>query len=167
MRFSPAAALFVALAFAGSASTALAQTIVKADDGTFAVAAMITTDPTWRERFTENAWPRVDKAIFAVGESGTLALVFANAEIRNGEASIVCDVTLYDDRVEKVIAEKTPCYQGPAGVPGMANPVMVDWTFTVLAGDALGKAGFRVTITDAHSGRAIPVDVSYAREPAP
>ena len=149
--------------------TALAQSSNdKASDGEFTGIALITDDPNWYQMFQRPETPQirgVDR--LAGGERGTLAIIFSNAEPRGGVVSIVCDVTAFDPAGSRLIVDSGPCYEGPYAGPNILHPALLDLSFGVGQDEPEGKAGFKITLRDAHSGREVELEVGFTQGGAP
>ena len=162
-------AQIVAVLFALLAMPALAQPAApfgtgKKSDGRFTGIALITDNARWYELFRRPEPPRIrGKSDFARGERGTLALIFSDAEPRNGRANIVCDVTAFDTAGSRVVVKSSPCYEGPYHGPNVLHPALLDIQFTIGPDDPVGRAGFRVTMRDAHSGRKVELAVFFSQ----
>ena len=140
----------------------------KASDGDFTGIAMLTDDANWHEQFERPETPQIsgiDRV--AAGGSGTLALLFSNAEPRDGVVRILCDVTAFDPSGTQPVIKAGPCYEGPFGGPNVLHPTLLDLTFGIGKDEAEGQAGFEVTLHDAHSGRSVDLTVTFTQGGAP
>lgn len=159
-------ASLASLLFSG---TAVAQSSSdKASDGAFTGIALITDDPNWHQLFQRPETPHISGVDrLAGGERGTLAIIFSNAEPRDGMVSIVCDVTVFDPAGSRLIVDSGPCYDGPYAGPNILHPTLLDLSFGIGEDEPEGKAGFKVTLRDAHSGREVDLEVGFTQGGAP
>lgn len=151
----------------GLVSTALAQSDHdKQSDGRFTGLAFITEDVRWYEQFSQPEMPVIDgKNRFQPGERGALALIFSNAEPRNGEVRIECEIlAIQPDGKRTSVGDPKACYRGPYFGDNILHPTLVDLQFEVAEGDPSGQAGFQITMRDAHSGRKLTLNVAYQQE---
>jgi hypothetical protein len=134
----------------------------KQSDGRFTGIAMITDDLKWYQLFSRPEAPRISGADhLAAGSRGALALVFSNAEPRDGTVKVICDVATFDPDGSQVIVNSGLCYEGPYFGPNVLHPVQMDLTFGIASDEPEGKAGFKVKLRDAHSGRKVNLLVTF------
>lgn len=146
------------------AGPALAASLDKASDGQFTGIALITDDLNWYDTMRRPQTPSFEERDrFVVGEKGALAIVFSNAEPRDGVVRIVCDVTAFDPDGSRLIVDSGPCYEGPFAGPNLLHPALLDLKFEIAPGDPTGRAGFQITLRDAHSGRSIDLEVDFTQ----
>lgn len=156
-----AALLIVHLAGAG-VGYSFAAGIDKASSGRFTGIAFVTDDLKWYERFARPELPEIKgHDQFVAGERGTLGILFSNAEARDGVVKIVCDVTVFDPDKSRLIVDSGPCYEGPYRGPNILHPALLELHFTIGAKDPVGKAGFKITLRDAHSRRSVKLAVDF------
>jgi hypothetical protein len=140
----------------------------KASDGQFTGIALITDDPEWHQLFQRPETPEISGVDrLAAGEKGTLAIIFSNAEPRDGVVKIVCDVTAFDPSGSQLIVDSGPCYEGPYAGPNILHPTLLNLSFGIGEDEPEGKAGFEVTLRDAHSGREVDLVVGFTQGGAP
>lgn len=134
----------------------------KQSDGQFTGLAFITGDAQWYEAFSRPEVPRFSgKTTFAPGEEGVLALIFSNAEPRNGMVEIRCDIEAFDPESTREVASDVLCYQGPLYGPNILHPASLDLRFVMGEDEPPGPAGFRITMRDAHTQRTVILEVSH------
>lgn len=157
------------LAYCALSSGAMAQSSSdKASDGDFTGIALITDDPNWYALFQRPETPEisgVDRV--GGGERGTLAIIFSNAEPRDGVAKILCDVTAFDPTGSRLIVDSGPCYEGPYAGPNILHPTQLDLSFGIGEDEAEGEAGFEITLRDVHSGRVVELTVGFTQGGTP
>jgi hypothetical protein len=145
-------------------NTANAQSSDKDSDGVFTGIALITDNPRWHELFQRPEVPQISGVSrLTAGERGTLALLFSNAEPRNGMVKIACDVTAFDPNGSRSVVESGPCYEGPFSGPNILHPTLLDLSFAIGADEPEGQAGFKVKLRDVHSGRTVDLTVSFTQ----
>ena len=154
-----------ALAMHAATTNAFAQSDYdKQSDGQFTGLALITDDPNWHLQFQRPSTPAIDgRDHFKAGESGTLALIFSNAEPRQGNVKIVCDVIAFDPQGSRKIVDAGPCYEGPYAGPNILHPTLLDLNFTIGPNDPKGLAGFRIVLRDAYSDRKVELAVAFTQ----
>ena len=136
----------------------------KRSDGRFTGIAMITDDLKWYRLFSRPETPRISGADhLPAGAEGVLALVFSNAEPRDGTVKVICDVASFDPDGSQVIVKSGLCYDGPYFGPNVLHPVQMDLTFGIASDEPEGKAGFKVKLRDAHSGRKVNLLVTFTQ----
>ena len=154
------------LAFAGFSAGALAQDGAdQKHDGKFTGIAMVTKDLKWFELFTKPETPEIrghDK--FGPGERGAVALVFSNAEPRQGIIKIECDIAAFDPEGSKQVLDSGVCYEGPYYGNNVLHPALLDLQFEIGDDDPAGRAGFRITARDVHSARSVKLNVAFTQE---
>ena len=140
----------------------------KASDGQFTGIALITDDPNWHQQFQRPETPEISSVDhLAAGERGTLAIIFSNAEPRDGVAKIVCDVTVFDPSGSRLIVDSGPCYEGPYAGPNILHPTLLDLSFGIGEDEPEGEAGFEITLRDVHSGRVVDLIVGFTQGGTP
>lgn len=140
----------------------------KDSDGQFTGLALITDDAKWYELFSRPEPPQISgKSSFGPGEEGSLALIFSNAEPKNGMAEIRCDITAFDPEGSRQVANDNICYKGPYHGRNILHPTLVDLRFAMGQDEPEGKAGFKITMRDVHSGRAVDLNVSFTQRAQP
>ncbi len=160
----------VVAAILAAAAPAAAQTSSSDKDssGQFTGIALITDDPNWRELFKRPETPQISGASrFKPGQRGVLAIMFSNAEPRQGRVRVICDVTAFDPKGSHSVVRSAPCYEGPFAGPNILHPVALDLQFEIGADDPAGRAGFEVTLRDAHSRREVELHVTFIQERGP
>lgn len=137
----------------------------KDSDGPFTGLAIITDDLKWYKLFESPKTPVLSvKDVFGPNERGALALIFSNAQPRNGVVKVECDVTAFDPRGKKPIVDDGACYDGPFYGENILVPALLDLQFETSKEDPPGRAGFTVTMHDVHSGRKVKLTVAYELE---
>lgn len=161
--------LVVIAAFATALATpSAAEGTDKDSDGAFTGIALITDDPRWYDLFAQPETPNISgKDEFAPGDRGALALVFSNAEAKDGAVRVTCDVTAIDPSGSKLIVDDGPCYEGPYNGDNILHPVLLDLQFEIGPDDPAGRAGFEITLTDVHSGREVQLAVDFTQQNDP
>lgn len=167
MRLRPARLLPALVLAAGMSGPLLAQQDAgfdKDSDGQFTGLAIITDDAKWYEQFARPETPQITgKSSFGPGEAGALALLFSNAKPQDGAAEIRCDITAFDPEGSRQIANGDVCYKGPYLGPNILHPTLVDLRFAMGQDEPEGKAGFKITMRDVHSGRTVDLNVSFTQ----
>ena len=140
----------------------------KQSDGRFTGIAMITDDVSWYDLFARPEAPQISgRDVFTPGVRGSLVLIFSNAEARDGNAQVECDITaFYPEGKRVVVVEGGVCYQGPYRGDGILHPALIDLQFEVEAGDPAGRSGFEITMRDDNSNREVELTVAYTQEQA-
>lgn len=155
----------VFLASLGMSAIAAAQpdaAFDKRSNGRFTGQAFVTDNLDWYEMFSRPEVPRVNmKSQFAPGESGSLGIIFSNAEAREGTVRVECDVTALDPEGSRVVVSAGVCYEGPYFGDNILHPALLDLRFRIGADDPPGKSGFKVTLRDAHSRRSVNLQVTF------
>lgn len=171
MRSSLGRLLPALVLIAGMTGSSLAQQDTgfdKDSDGQFTGLAIITDDAKWYEMFSRPEVPQISgKSSFGPGEAGSLALIFSNAEPHDGTAEIRCDITAFDPEGSRQIANDDVCYKGPYSGPNILHPTLIDLRFAMGQDEPAGKAGFKIRMRDAHSGRAVDLNVSFTQGAQP
>lgn len=140
----------------------------KDSDGQFTGLAIITDDAKWYEQFARPETPQISgKSSFGPGEEGSLALIFSNAEPKDGTAEIRCDITAFDPEGSRQVANDNVCYKGPYYGPNILHPTLVDLRFAMGEDEPEGTAGFKITMRDVHSGRVVDLNVSFTQGAQP
>lgn len=157
--------LTVLLALVGSLSSATAQSgSDRQADGDFVGIAMITDDLRWHELFQRPEAPRINgQDRFGPGDRGALAIIFSNAEPRNGAVRIECDITAFDPDGSYTVVDSGICYEGPYYGDGILHPALLDLQFEIGEDDPPGRAGFEVTLRDANSRRDVDLAVAFTQ----
>jgi len=136
----------------------------KQSDGDFTGIAMITDDLEWYDLFQRPETPEIKgQDRFEAGQRGSLVIIFSNAEARDGVARIMCDITAFDPEGSRLVVDSQPCYEGPYNGPNILHPALLDLQFEIGPSDPAGQAGFRITLRDAHSGRAVELEVAFTQ----
>jgi len=140
----------------------------KQSDGQFTGLAFITDDAKWYELFDRPETPQLSgKSHFGPNEKGALALIFSNAEAKNGEVEIRCDIQAFDPEGSREIADNDVCYKGPFRGPNILIPTLLDLRFGMGPDEPNGTSGFSVTMRDVHSGREVDLEVSFTQGEKP
>ena len=159
--------LIIAASFALAAGAAMAQSPDghdKQSDGQFTGIAMITDDLEWYDLFQRPEPPQINGPDrLEAGERGALVIIFSNAEPRDGMAKITCDITAFDPTGSRLVAEDETCYEGPFRGPNILHPALLDLQFEIGPADPEGRAGFEITLRDAHSGREVQLKVAFTQ----
>jgi hypothetical protein len=153
--------------FLNFVSAALGQSDYdKQSDGKFTGLAFITEDVRWYEQFSQPEMPAIDgKNRFLTGERGALALIFSNAEPKDGEVRIECEIVAIEPNGQRTaVGDPQACYRGPYFGDNILHPTLVDLQFEVAEGDPSGQAGFQITMRDVYSGRQLELNVAYQQE---
>ena len=145
-----------------------ARTSGQASRSGFGVVVSIVTDPNWKEIWNtpaENTPNFHTSSTLKVGQKAWLLSFFSGAKLKNGVATLKCDlkITDPDGSVDKHPAQL--CFQGPASGPeGMMFMTGLEVGFEVAPSDLEGLTTFEVGITDVNRGVRVPVKVSIAFE---
>lgn len=163
--------MLAALAMVCGTLVAAAQpgdgSIEKASDGPFTGLLLVTDNLDWYDMFQRPEPPSFEaKEHFVPGEKGALAIIFSNAEPRDGIVRVMCDITTYNPQGSQQVAANQICYEGPFNGPNILHPALLDLKFEMADDEPAGEAGFSVTLRDANSGRAVDLDVSFTQGPA-
>lgn len=153
-------------ALPGSSAVALTEApgSDKQSDGIFTGIALITDDPSWHALFQRPETPHVrGQDHFEPGQRGVLAILFSNAEPRQGVVRVICDVTAFDPRGSQLVVDSGPCYEGPFLGPNILHPALLDLQFEIGRDDPEGRGGFEITLRDAHSDREVDLEVSFTQ----
>lgn len=157
--------LCIALTMLGALAAGSASAVEPSDkdsDGDFTGLALITDDLKWYEAFNRPETPNLNRRdSLLAGEQGTLALIFASAEAKDGKHSIVCDIVAFDPRGRRTLVEGRSCYEGPARRPYILVPTLLAIDFRITDEDPVGEAGFEITMKDMYSGREVQLTVSF------
>ena len=141
--------------------------IEKASDGPFTGLLLVTDNLDWYGMFQRPEPPSFEsKEHFVPGEKGSLAIIFSNAEPRDGIVTVMCDINSRNPQGSQQVAENQVCYEGPFYGPNILHPALLDLKFEMAADEPAGEAGFSVTLRDANSGRVVNLDVSFTQGPA-
>lgn len=161
-------ALLVLVVLAGQAFAQSSPGTDKQSDGQFTGIAMITDDVGWYDLFSRPETPQINgRDVFVPGVRGSLVLIFSNAESRDGNARVECDITaFYPAEKPVVVVDDGVCYEGPYRGHSILHPTLIDLQFEVEAGDPAGRSGFEITMRDANSGREVELTVAYTQEQA-
>lgn len=162
-----ALAVLLALGGAGAAFSQAADTgMDKQSDGRFTGIAVVTDNIDWYDMFQRPEPPQFDgKSHYGPGEQGSLAIIFSNPEPRDGVVRVLCDITARDPAGARQVAADAVCYEGPYLGPNILHPALLDLRFETGDDEPAGQAGFSVELRDAHSGRAVTLDVSFTQGP--
>lgn len=134
----------------------------------FVAIATIVTDPDWREKWNTSpvTIPQFHLASkMKTGDKAWLLSFFAGARLKDGIATLNCDLTIRDP--EGIVQKHPPqlCYQGPASGPeGTLYLTGLEVGFEVDPNDFNGLARFEVGITDVNRDLRVPVRVSVEFE---
>lgn len=138
----------------------------KASDGQFTGLLLVTDNLAWYDMFQRPEPPSFDaKQHFVPGEKGSLAIIFSNAEPRNGTVRVMCDISTRNPEGSRQVAADQVCYEGPFYGPNILHPALLELKFEMGDEEPAGEAGFSVTLRDAHSGRSVDLDVSFTQGP--
>lgn len=156
------------LAVLGCASGAVSQTtdggIDKASDGAFTGLLLVTDNVDWYDMFQRPEPPSFEaKEHFGPGEPGSLAIIFSNAEPRDGQVRVLCDIIAHDPEGTREVATNQVCYEGPFFGPNILHPALLDLRFEMGGDEPAGRAGFSVALRDAYSGRAVDLEISFTQ----
>ncbi len=139
----------------------------KASDGQFTGLLLVTDNLDWHDMFQRPEPPSFEaKQHFIPGEKGSLAIIFSNAEPRNGIVRVMCDISTRNPEGSQQVAADQVCYEGPSYGPNILHPALLELKFEMGDDEPAGDAGFAVTLRDAHSGRSVDLDVSFTQGPA-
>jgi hypothetical protein len=157
-----------AMPTAALAGGAAAAPIQKASASGFTVIAVITTDLRWLEKWSKPGAPNFQEVgTLKVGDKATLALLFSDAQLRNGRALLQCDVTIVDESDGSV--KKSPphvCFDANAKAPPHTLiPTLLEINFTVAPADKPGLLRFQIGVTDQNRHVRVPVSVSVNVDP--
>ncbi|SFZ84745.1 hypothetical protein SAMN02983003_2190 [Devosia enhydra] len=153
--------LLVVLALPALAQSAEPVGADKASDGQFTGIAMVTDHLDWYAMFARPQTPRVSgQSHFPPGRQGALALMFSNAEPRNGVVTITCGIEAFDPDGSRQV-HSGPCYEGPYRGPNIIHPTLLDLQFKIGPNERAGLAGFRITMRDAHARKTVGLAVSF------
>lgn len=134
-------------------------------DGKFTGIAIVTGDLKWFELFNKPETPQLSgKDKFRPGERGAVALIFSNAEPRQGQIKIECDITAFDPERTTQVLESGTCYEGPYYGDNILTPALIDLQFEIGQDDPAGRSGFRITARDAYSGRSVKLSVAFTQD---
>ena len=151
-----------------SFAQAAGEGLDKASDGAFTGLLLVTDDLEWYDMFQRPEVPNFPgKEHFGPGEDGSLAIIFSNAEPRDGEVRVLCDIAARDPRGSRSIAVDQVCYEGPFHGPNILHPALVDLSFAMAEDEPAGVAGFDVTLRDANSQHTVNLSVSFTQGPVP
>jgi hypothetical protein len=157
---------FVLAASLGNAA-ALAQssqTTDKESDGSFTGIALITDNLSWYELFQRPEPPEISgKDQFGTGERGSLAIIFSNAQPREGTVRVECDIRAFDPNGSRTVIESGLCYEGPYAGDNILHPGLLDIQFEIGPNDPPGRAGFEITLRDANSPRSVTLTVEFTQ----
>jgi hypothetical protein len=165
-RLSAGLLALAALLALGSAPAAaeIAKPTAKAAHQGFVVVASVVTDADWRQKWNtpSETTPEFHLAgKMGVGEKAWVLTFFSGAALKDGIATLECDVTIRDP--EGIVQKHPPqlCYQGPVAEPeGMLHMTGLELGFEVKANDFDGLARFEIGITDVNRDLRVPVRVS-------
>lgn len=157
-------AALLALSSASVTAAEKATPTAKASRSGFVAVASIVTDPDWRQKW--NTPPENNPEFhlpgkMKIGEKAWLLTFFSGASLKDGIATLKCDVTIRDP--EGIVQKHPPrlCYQGPAAGPeGMLHMTGLELGFEVSPNDFDGLAQFEIGITDVNRDLRLPVKVS-------
>jgi len=155
------------IALLGTAVGAFAQSTGaddKQSDGRFTGIAFITDDPRWYELLRRPELPKFElKDSFGPGESGAVAIMFSNAEPRQGQARIECDVTAFDPTGSSLVVDSGVCYEGPYHGDNILHAALLDLQFEMGPDEPSGRSGFEITLRDAHAGRSVKLNIAFTQ----
>lgn len=139
----------------------------KASDGQFTGLLLVTDDLDWYDMFQRPEPPSFEgKQHFSPGEKGSLAIIFSNAEPRDGVVRVLCDITAHDPEGSRQVADDQLCYEGPFYGPNILHPALLDLRFEIGDDEPAGQAGFSVTLQDAYSDRAVDLEIAFTQGPS-
>jgi hypothetical protein len=156
-------AIVVALLIGAPATVAQSlRSTDKQSDGRFTGIAIITDDIGWYELFKRPETPRIrGQDRFGPRKTGALAIIFSNAEPRDGTVRIECDVTAFDPDGSSVVVNAGVCYEGPYFGDNVLHPALLDIRFDVSAEDPPGRSGFEIALRDTASRRSVSLTVDF------
>lgn len=138
--------------------------IDKASDGPFTGLLLVTDNLDWYDMFQRPEPPSFEaKQHFVPGEKGSLAIIFSNAEPRDGIVRVMCDISTRNPEGSRQVGADQVCYEGPFYGPNILHPALLELKFEMGDEEPAGEAGFSVTLRDAHSGRSVDLDVSFTQ----
>lgn len=138
--------------------------IDKASDGQFTGLLLVTDNLGWYEMFLRPEPPSFEaKAHFGPGEKGSLAIIFSNAEPRDGVVRVLCDITAHDPDGSRQVANDQLCYEGPFFGPNILHPALLDLRFEIGDDEPSGQSGFSVTLLDAYSDRTVDLGIAFTQ----
>jgi len=161
-------AALLALGAAPATAAEKARPTAKASRSGFVAVASIVTDPDWREKWNTPAETTPHFHLptrMKIGEEAWLLTFFSGAMLKDGIATLKCDVTIRDP--EGIVQKHPPqlCFQGPASEPeGTLYLTGLEIGFKVAPNDFNGLAQFEVGITDVNRDLRVPVKVSVEFE---
>ena len=171
-RARPSAGLFWLAALlalgSGPAAAEEARPTAKVERSGLVAIATIVTDPDWREKWNTSpvTIPQFHLAAkMKTGDKAWLLSFFSGAQLKDGIATLKCDVTIRDP--EGIIHKHPPqlCFQGPASGPeGTLYLTGLEVGFEVDPNDFNGLAEFEVGITDVNRDLRVPVRVTVEFE---
>lgn len=158
----------ISLLFLFGTAAAFAQPadggIDKVSDGDFTGLLLVTDDLDWYAMFQRPEPPSFEaKEHFGPGEEGSLAIIFSNAEPRDGVVRVLCDITAHDPEGSRQVADDHLCYEGPFFGPNILHPALLDLRFEIGDDEPAGQSGFSVTLHDAHSDRAVDLEIAFTQ----
>lgn len=160
-------AVLALVASLGTFAAALAQSpgsYDKRSDGRFTGMAFITDDPRWYELLMRPELPKFEvQDEFGPGETGALAIMFSNAEPRQGTVRIECDVTALDPTGSSLVVDGGVCYEGPYNGDNILHAALLDLQFKIGPNDPRGQSGFAITLRDVHSSRSVKLNVAFTQ----
>jgi hypothetical protein len=157
-------ALLAMLGGSAVAESGNAGSADKQSDGAFTGLAMLTDDPEWYTQFQRPETPQINgRDHFDAGELGVLAILFSNAEPRDGVVKVMCDITSFDPDGSQLVVDSGPCYEGPYNGPNILHPALLTLNFRIGPDEPAGRAGFEITLRDAYSGRAVDLAVAFTQ----
>lgn len=156
--------LAVLLGTAVASAQSANQDIAKASDGQFTGLLLVTDNLAWYEMFQRPEPPTFEaKDHFERGQKGSLAIIFSNAEPRDGIVRVMCDISTHNPEGTRQVAVDEVCYEGPFYGPNILHPALLELKFEMGDDEPAGDAGFSVTLRDAYSGRSVDLAVWFTQ----
>lgn len=139
------------------------QAVSEASNGEFEGSLIVTGDLDWFDRLADRDGREISpKPQFMPGQSGALAISFANPDSIVSAVRVECDLT---SRAADGSARTYPtmiCYDGPVLPEGAVYPADLRVEFTVGDENVGALAGYDLSLHDTISGKSIELSVSYA-----
>jgi hypothetical protein len=167
---SIAALVFLAAPGLSAAATG-ATPSAKANSHGLTVFAVITNDPEWRTKTTQDPYHVTDLATVETlyaGDKAVMAVYVSGARIKAGIAHLTCQLNVHDDTTGKTTKlPRKDCFEGDVESP-QTGLYLTNMQFE-LGEDATGKAGLvrlDVQVTDENAHWTVPVEVSVRLDPS-
>jgi hypothetical protein len=156
------ASFFIALFCIFPATAADPHIQDKASDGVFTGLALVTKTLDWYDQFKKPETPHIEgKSRFASGETGAIATLFSNAQVKNDRVLIECEIKSFGPDGSTHSQPSGVCYDGPAQPPNTLYASLLDLRFKIGDDDPVGLAGFEILMRDLNSGRSVKLKVSF------